>query len=51
MLEAIGKREVKVYAGAAKPIVRDAVHAVDIHGNCRGGTFPKLTDISQVKVD
>ncbi|KAF2020581.1 Inosine/uridine-preferring nucleoside hydrolase [Aaosphaeria arxii CBS 175.79] len=32
VLEALGKREVKVYSGAAKPIVRDAVHAADIHG-------------------
>jgi uridine nucleosidase len=33
ILEAIGKRNIKVYSGAAKPIVRDAVHAADIHGN------------------
>lgn len=33
ILEALGKREVPVYPGAAKPIERDAVHAVDIHGN------------------
>ncbi|EOA90146.1 Uridine nucleosidase 1 [Exserohilum turcicum] len=32
ILEAIGRRDVKVYAGAAKPIARDAVHAADIHG-------------------
>jgi uridine nucleosidase len=32
ILEAIGRRGVKVYSGAAKPIARDAVHAVDIHG-------------------
>jgi uridine nucleosidase len=32
ILEAIGKREIKVYSGAAKPIVRDPVHAADIHG-------------------
>ena len=32
ILEAIGRRDVKVYSGAAKPIVRDAVHAADIHG-------------------
>ncbi|KAF2637207.1 Inosine/uridine-preferring nucleoside hydrolase [Massarina eburnea CBS 473.64] len=32
MLEAIGKSDVKVYSGASKPIVRDAVHAADIHG-------------------
>ncbi|KAF2125826.1 Inosine/uridine-preferring nucleoside hydrolase [Dothidotthia symphoricarpi CBS 119687] len=32
ILEALGRRDVKVYAGAAKPIVRDAVHAADIHG-------------------
>jgi len=33
LLEAIGKREIKVYSGAAKPIVREAVHASDIHGD------------------
>jgi uridine nucleosidase len=32
ILEAIGKRDVKVYPGASKPIIRDAVSAVDIHG-------------------
>jgi uridine nucleosidase len=32
ILEAIGRRDVKVYSGAAKPIMRDAVHAADIHG-------------------
>ncbi|EUC48876.1 hypothetical protein COCMIDRAFT_2329 [Bipolaris oryzae ATCC 44560] len=32
ILEAIGRRDVKVYSGAAKPIARDAVHAADIHG-------------------
>ncbi|KAI8936699.1 hypothetical protein NX059_007090 [Plenodomus lindquistii] len=32
ILEAIGRRDVKVHSGAAKPIVRDAVHAADIHG-------------------
>ncbi|KAF2824747.1 nucleoside hydrolase [Ophiobolus disseminans] len=32
ILEAIGRRDVKVYSGAVKPIVRDAVHAADIHG-------------------
>ncbi|KAF2738730.1 Inosine/uridine-preferring nucleoside hydrolase [Polyplosphaeria fusca] len=32
ILEALGKRDVKVYAGAAHPIERSAVHAVDIHG-------------------
>lgn len=32
ILEAIGRRDVKVYSGAAKPILRDAVHAADIHG-------------------
>ncbi|KAH6633158.1 Inosine/uridine-preferring nucleoside hydrolase domain-containing protein [Boeremia exigua] len=32
ILEALGRRDVKVYTGAAKPIVRDAVHAADIHG-------------------
>ncbi|CAI6333106.1 unnamed protein product [Periconia digitata] len=32
MLEALGKRDIKVYSGASKPIKRDAVHAVDIHG-------------------
>ncbi|KAF5852111.1 hypothetical protein GGP41_000847 [Bipolaris sorokiniana] len=32
ILEAVGRRDVKVYSGAAKPIARDAVHAVDIHG-------------------
>ncbi|RMZ66493.1 uridine nucleosidase [Pyrenophora seminiperda CCB06] len=32
ILEAIGRRDVKVYSGASKPIVRDAVHAADIHG-------------------
>ncbi|KAI4714713.1 hypothetical protein J4E89_000394 [Alternaria sp. Ai002NY15] len=32
ILEAIGRRDVKVYSGAAKPIIRDAVHAADIHG-------------------
>ncbi|CAE7013326.1 Inosine-uridine preferring nucleoside hydrolase [Pyrenophora teres f. teres] len=32
ILEAIGRRDIKVYSGASKPIVRDAVHAADIHG-------------------
>ena len=32
ILEAVGRRNVKVFPGAAKPIVRDAVHAADIHG-------------------
>ncbi|EUC32950.1 hypothetical protein COCCADRAFT_97267 [Bipolaris zeicola 26-R-13] len=32
ILEAIGRRDVKVCSGAAKPIARDAVHAADIHG-------------------
>ncbi|KAF2114453.1 Inosine/uridine-preferring nucleoside hydrolase domain-containing protein [Lophiotrema nucula] len=32
ILEAIGKRNVKVYPGALKPIHREAVHASDIHG-------------------
>ncbi|KAF2001698.1 nucleoside hydrolase [Amniculicola lignicola CBS 123094] len=32
ILEAIGKRDIKVYSGADKPISRDAVHAADIHG-------------------
>jgi inosine-uridine nucleoside N-ribohydrolase len=35
ILEAIGRRDVKVYPGAAKPIVRDVVHAADIHGTMR----------------
>lgn len=34
ILEAIGKRNIKVYRGSHKPQVRDAVHAADIHGNC-----------------
>lgn len=32
ILEAIGKRDINVYPGAAKPISRNAVHAADIHG-------------------
>ncbi|KAF1832199.1 Inosine/uridine-preferring nucleoside hydrolase [Decorospora gaudefroyi] len=32
ILEAIGRRDVLVYPGASKPLVRDAVHAADIHG-------------------
>ncbi|KAF1971936.1 Inosine/uridine-preferring nucleoside hydrolase [Bimuria novae-zelandiae CBS 107.79] len=32
LLEAIGKREIKVYSGHSKPIVRNAVSAADIHG-------------------
>ncbi|KAJ4399543.1 Uridine nucleosidase 1 [Didymella pomorum] len=32
ILEALGRRDIQVYSGAAKPIVRDAVHAADIHG-------------------
>lgn len=32
LLESIGKREIKVYPGASKPILREAVSAVDIHG-------------------
>lgn len=32
ILEAIGKRDIKVYPGAAKPIIRNAISAVDIHG-------------------
>ncbi|KAF1843013.1 Inosine/uridine-preferring nucleoside hydrolase [Cucurbitaria berberidis CBS 394.84] len=36
ILEAIGRRDVKVYSGAAKPIVREAVHAADIHAGESG---------------
>jgi uridine nucleosidase len=32
ILEALGKRDVKVYTGASKPMFREAVHAADIHG-------------------
>jgi uridine nucleosidase len=32
ILEAIGRRDVPVYPGAAKPFCRDAVHAEYIHG-------------------
>lgn len=32
VLKAIGKTEIPVYAGAAKPFMRPAVHAPDIHG-------------------
>jgi uridine nucleosidase len=32
ILEAIGKRDVPVYPGAAKPFCREAVHAEAIHG-------------------
>ncbi|TLD36919.1 ATP-dependent RNA helicase [Venturia nashicola] len=31
ILEAIGRRDVPVFPGAAKPFCREAVHAVDIH--------------------
>jgi uridine nucleosidase len=37
MLEAVGKRDIKIYAGASKPLVRDVVHAADIHGNWSRG--------------
>ncbi|KAF2275093.1 Inosine/uridine-preferring nucleoside hydrolase [Westerdykella ornata] len=32
ILEALDKRDIKVYPGAPKPILREALHAVDIHG-------------------
>lgn len=32
ILEAIGCRDIPVYPGASKPLVRDAVHAASIHG-------------------
>lgn len=32
ILKAIGREDVPVYAGAAKPFCRDAIHAPDIHG-------------------
>lgn len=32
VLEAIGRRDIPVFPGAAKPFCREAVHAVDIHG-------------------
>lgn len=33
ILEAIGRNDIPVYAGSAKPIVRPAVHAEFIHGS------------------
>lgn len=45
ILEAIGKRDIKVYPGASKPIVRKAVHAADIHGN--QGRFASRPPIDQ----
>ena len=42
ILEAIGRRDVKVYSGAAKPIVRDTVHAADIHGTYAITSTPTL---------
>jgi uridine nucleosidase len=32
VLEAIGRRDVPVYPGVAKPFCREAVHAPSIHG-------------------
>lgn len=32
ILEAIGRRDIPLYPGASKPLVRDAVHAASIHG-------------------
>jgi uridine nucleosidase len=32
ILEAIGKGDILVFPGAAKPFCREAVHAADIHG-------------------
>lgn len=32
ILEALGRRDVRVHPGSAKPISRNAVHAADIHG-------------------
>jgi uridine nucleosidase len=32
ILEAVGRRGVPVYPGAARPFCRDAVHAAAIHG-------------------
>lgn len=32
ILEALGRRDVRVHPGSAKPISRSAVHAADIHG-------------------
>ncbi|KAF2502594.1 Inosine/uridine-preferring nucleoside hydrolase [Lophium mytilinum] len=32
ILEAIGRRDIVVYPGSAKPISREVVHAADIHG-------------------
>lgn len=39
ILEALGRRNVKVYPGAAKPIVREVVHATDIHGTSALAVF------------
>ncbi|KAL5116847.1 Uridine nucleosidase 1 [Pleosporales sp. CAS-2024a] len=57
ILEAIGRRHVNVYPGAAKPIIRHAVHAADIHGESGldGVTLlpqpiaPSLTDVDYLK--
>lgn len=32
ILQAIGRIDIRVHSGSAKPITRDAVHAADIHG-------------------
>jgi len=37
VLEAIGRRDVPVYPGAAKPFCREAVHAENIHGTYFSG--------------
>ncbi len=47
ILEAIGKRDVKVYPGAAKPIQRDAVHAADIHAESGLGGATLLPEPKQ----
>ena len=41
ILEALGRRNVKVYPGAAKPIVREVVHATDIHGTSALAVFQR----------
>lgn len=33
ILTAIGRSDIAVYMGEAKGLERDAIHAVDIHGN------------------
>ena len=45
VLEAIGRRDVPLYSGAAKPFCREVVHAAAIHGESGLGGVTLLPDV------